>query len=197
MSDVALAVLAAGRGSRFGGKTPKPLLSLRGKPLVAWVLDAALATELRPVILVAGYRGRAVTRVAPPGVVVARTRRWRGGVSYSLKAAIEVLEGRPVVEAVCVALADQPLVGADAYRRLVAAKRAGATLAVATYAGVRANPVLVARPLWREVRRLGGDIGARALMERYPVTDVDCTGTGDPTDVDTLDDLRTLEARMG
>ena len=29
----------------------------------------------------------------------------------------------------------------------------------------------------------------------HPVTEVDCTGTGDPTDVDTLDDLRALEGR--
>jgi molybdenum cofactor cytidylyltransferase/nicotine blue oxidoreductase len=169
---------------------------LRGKPLVQWALESAAATDVHPVVLVVGYRGRAVTQAAPPGVLVARTRRWRWGVAYSLNAALELLEPWSKVDAVCVGLADQPLVGPDAYRRLAAAAQAGAMLAVATYGGVRANPVLVGRPLWREARRLRGDVGARALMERHRVTEVDCTDTGEPTDVDTLDDLQALEARL-
>lgn len=196
MSDVAIAILAAGRGARLDGDTPKPLLELGGKPLVTWALEAAFATEAHPVVLVVGYKARAVTRAAAQGVLVARTRRWRRGASASLNAALEMLGPWPQVDAVCVGLADQPLVGADAYRRLVGAHDEGAALAVATYDGVRGNPVLLDRSLWREARRLRGDVGARALMERHPVTDVDCTGTGDPTDVDTLDDLHTLEARL-
>ena len=194
--SVAVAILAAGRGARLGRETPKPLLELRGKPLVTWALDAASEAELHPVVLVVGYRARAVTRAAPQGALVARTRRWRGGASYSLNAALEILGPWTQVDAACIGLADQPLVGADAYRRLVAAHRDGVDLAVATYRGTRANPVLLGRDLWSEARRLRGDVGARALMERHPVTEVDCTGTGDPTDVDTLDDLRTLEARL-
>ena len=193
---MAVAVLAAGRGTRTGGSTPKPLLELGGKPLVDWALDTAASTDLHPIVLVVGYRGRAVRQAAPSGVLVARTRRWRWGAAYSLNAALELLEPWSQVEAVCVGLADQPLIGPEAYRRLVAAARAGATLAVATYEGVRANPVLLDRSLWHQARRLRGDVGARALMERNLVTEVDCTGTGDPTDVDTLDDLQTLEARL-
>ena len=54
----------------------------------------------------------------------------------------------------CVGLADQPRVGAEAYRRLVAAHAAGAELAVTTYSGERGNPVLLGRSLWPEARRL-------------------------------------------
>jgi len=100
------------------------------------------------------------------------------------------------VGAVAVGLADQPLVGADAYRRLADAYQGGATLAVATYRGKRGNPVLLARSLWAEARRLDGDVGARALMDDHDVVEVDCTDTGDPNDVDTLDDLREAERRL-
>ena len=50
----------------------------------------------------------------------------------------------------------------------------------------------LARPLWAAARSLTGDAGARQLMDGSE-TEVDCTGTGDPVDVDTLDDLRSLE----
>lgn len=200
--DVAIAILAAGRGTRLGrSKVPKPLVPLAGRPLVSWALDAAAASGLRPVLLVVGYRGGAVTRAATEGVVVVRSARWRRGIARSLRAALRALDGWAQVGAVCVGLADQPLVGPDAYRRLAVAYRDGAELAVATYRGRRGNPVLVARTLWAAASSLDGDVGARALMNRHPVTEVDCTGTGEPADVDTLEDVasvtRALAARRG
>jgi CTP:molybdopterin cytidylyltransferase MocA len=123
-----------------------------------------------------------------------RARAWRRGIAHSLRAALRALRGS-ATDAVCVGLADQPLVGADAYRRLAVAHANGARLAVATYGGRRGNPVLLDRAVWPAADQLRGDVGARALMGSYDVTDVDCTGTGDPVDVDTLDDLRALEGR--
>jgi CTP:molybdopterin cytidylyltransferase MocA len=103
------------------------------------------------------------------------------------------LEARAEVDAVVVGLADQPLVGAEAYRRVGDARAAGADLAVATYAGERANPVLVGRRWWPEAMRLRGDEGARVLLRRHPVMEVPCDGTGSPVDVDTPADLDALE----
>jgi len=191
--DVAIAILAAGRGSRLGGDVPKPLVELRGRPLVAWALGAATVSTLRPIVLVVGHRGDAVARAATEGVVVVRSPRWRRGIARSLRAAVEALEPWAQVGAVAVGLADQPLVGADAYRRLAGAYRDGARLAVATYHGQRRNPVLLARTMWPQARRLDGDEGARALMDEDDVVEVDCTDTGSAADVDTLDDLREAE----
>jgi len=55
--STAIAILGAGRGSRLGGDASKPLLEWRGRPLVAWAVDAALDSGLRPVLVVVGYRG--------------------------------------------------------------------------------------------------------------------------------------------
>ncbi len=199
MSGTAVAVLAAGRGSRVvgAGDTPKPLLELAGRPLVSWALDAAMGSGLRPVVLVVGHQGSKVGRVVPQGVSVIRARGWRSGIARSLRAALEALDGWAQVGAVCIGLADQPRIGAEAYRRLAAAYDDGATFAVATYGGARANPVLLARSLWPAARELDGDVGARALMATHPVVEVACDDTGDPQDVDTLDDLRTIEDTWG
>jgi CTP:molybdopterin cytidylyltransferase MocA len=194
--DVAIAILAAGTGSRLAGSTPKPLVPLAGRPLMSYALDAALAARLHPVVLVVGHHHRRVGDAAPAGVSVVRARGFRRGIGLSLRAALDVLAGWAQVGAVCVGLADQPRVGADAYRRLCRAYDDGATLAAATYHGDRGNPVLLARPLWEEARTLGGDEGARALMRSHPVVEVACDDVGDPTDVDTIDDLRAMERAL-
>jgi CTP:molybdopterin cytidylyltransferase MocA len=188
----AAVVLAAGRGSRLQGPTAKPLLEFRNRPLVSWALDAAVESGCAPVLLVVGHQADVVRDFASRAVIVVDSPRWADGISQSLGAALDVLERDTAVAGVCVGLADQPRVGAAAYRRLADAGARGAAIAVATYDGVRGNPVWLARPVWPEARKLTGDEGARQLMDGREV-EVDCTGTGDPADVDTLDDLHTLE----
>jgi CTP:molybdopterin cytidylyltransferase MocA len=164
---------------------------------VAWSLDAARASGLSPVVVVVGREADAVLAAAGVGdhEVVARNLLWGTGIASSLVAALRALGDRIEIHAVVVGLGDQPAVGADAYRRLARAYDAGARLAVATYAGVRGNPVLLARDHWDEALGLEGDEGARVLMRRHPVVEVPCDGTGEPTDVDTPHDLAALEAR--
>jgi len=120
---------------------------------------------------------------------------WRTGMGSSLRAALHALadpDVGPDVGAAVVALADQPLVGAAAVSRLIAAYRAGASVAVAGYDGRPRNPVLLAREHWPEVIAMAaGDQGARAFLRARPdlVTLVECGDTGRPDDIDTPADL--------
>ena len=101
------------------------------------------------------------------------------------------------VGAVVVALADQPLVGAEAVARLIAAYRDGATVAVAAYDGQARNPVLLARECWADVIAMAtGDQGARTFLRARPnlVTVVECGDTGRPDDIDTPADLARITA---
>jgi nicotine blue oxidoreductase len=94
--------------------------------------------------------------------------------------------------AAVVALVDQPLVGAEAIARLIAAYHDGASVAVAGYRGEPRNPVLIARPYWPEVIATAvGDVGARAFLRTRQelVTLVECGDTGSADDVDTPEDL--------
>src|SRR5205085_7370171 len=127
--SVAVALLAAGRGTRTGEELAKPLLRLQDRPLVSWALDSARASGLGPVLLVAGYDAEAVGALAPHDVEVVVSTEWESGIAHSLRAALGALSGRPGIDAVCVGLADQPLVGAEAYRRVAAAYDGGADLA--------------------------------------------------------------------
>ena len=187
--------LAAGAGSRFG--RPKALVELDGQTLAERGLAMLRAGGADPVLIVTGA---AQVDLGPEHQ--ARTvynGEWRTGMGSSLRAALRALtelEAGPEVGAVVVALADQPLVGAAAVGRLIAAYQAGAGVAVAAYAGRPRNPVLLAREHWPEVIAAAtGDQGARAFLRARPdlVTLVECGDTGRPDDIDTPADLEHIE----
>jgi CTP:molybdopterin cytidylyltransferase MocA len=176
-------LLAAGEGSRFG--QPKALVELGGQTLA----------ERGAGMLLAG--AAPVDLAARPRVQVVHNAEWRTGMGSSLRAALRALP--PDADAVVVALADQPLVGAEAVARLIAARRAGASLAVAAYQGQPRNPVLLAREHWPEVTAMAtGDRGARAFLRARPdlVTLVECGDTGRPDDIDTPADLDRIAGRL-
>jgi CTP:molybdopterin cytidylyltransferase MocA len=190
--STAAAILAAGRGSRLGGDASKPLLEWRGRPLVRWALDAALASGLGPVVVVVGYRaGDVRTALGADELLVVDNPDWDEGIASSLRAALRALTPVDDVDALAVGLADQPLVGSGAYARLAAAEGV-ARMRAACYDGRPGNPVWLARSLWPEAMHLRGDTGARTLMRDGTVDWIDCTDTGSAADVDTLEDLERL-----
>jgi CTP:molybdopterin cytidylyltransferase MocA len=176
-------VLAAGGGSRFGGDGHKLLAPFRGRPLVAWALDAAAVLDELLVVTGAVELGDLV----PPGARVVRNDRWAEGQATSLAAAIGAAADLGH-DAVVVGLGDQPLIPAEAWR-LVAAATA-TPIAVATYGGARRNPVRLAAEAW-PLLPPDGDEGARGLVRGRGdlVTEVACPG--DPADMDTQEDLAT------
>lgn len=187
-------LLAAGAGTRFG--SPKALASVGGELLVERGGRLLRAAGCRPVLVVLGAQSGEVRRRADlSGVEVVVNERWEEGISTSLRAGLDALRGR--AQAAVVALADQPLVSAEAVARLVAAWRGGAAAAVATYGGLAQNPVVFDASVWGEVvGAVRGDEGARAWLQGNParVTRVECGDVASAADVDVPADLERLRA---
>jgi CTP:molybdopterin cytidylyltransferase MocA len=182
-AHVAGILLAAGSGSRLG--QPKALVDIGGQPLVTRGVTLLREGGASPVIVVTG-----ATAVDLTGVVTVHNPHWATGMGSSLAAGLATAPDE--CAAAVVALVDQPLVGAEAVRRLIAAFRGGASVAVAAYGGRPRNPVLLGREHWAEVTALAaGDAGARAFLRARPdlVTLVECGDTGRPDDIDTTEDL--------
>ncbi len=192
-TGVSAIVLAAGAGSRFGGG--KLLAPFRGRSLIEFSLaNLAEAPVDETVVVVGDDAGRLRAACEPYRAAVVENPDWAQGQSTSVRVGLEALG--PEALAAVVLLADQPLVGAGAVRRLVEAFEEGAEVAVATYGGRPRNPVLFSRGVWSMlVAELAGDEGARPFLRRHPelVVRVPCDGVGDPADVDTAEDLRRLE----
>ena len=188
---VAGILLAAGDGSRLG--QPKATIRLAGSTLAERGVALLRDGGTDPVIVVTG-----AIPVELPGVLSVHNPDWLTGMGSSLATGLRALEASDAAAAV-IALADQPLVGAEAVRRLVAAHADGATVAVATYDGRPRNPVLIAHAHWPEVIALAtGDAGARPFLRARPdlVTLVECGDTGSPADIDTPEDLARVVAAL-
>ena len=183
---VAAVVLAAGEGRRFSGPSHKLLAPFRGRPLVAWAIDAAAAegNGFDEVVVVEG--AIPLADVVPPGVALLTNARWGEGQATSLGVAVEHARAAGH-EAIVVGLGDQPLVPPSAWRTIRSAPT-DPPIAVASYGGRRGNPVRLPSSVWDQLR-FDGDEGARELMRRKPslVSEVACEGN--PADVDTVEDL--------
>ena len=179
---IVAAVLAAGGGTRFAGDGHKLRAVVRGRPVVSWAVEAALAAGLDATAVVVGAVD--LDDLLPPGVEVVRNERWADGQATSLRRAVEWADGRGA-DALVVGLGDQPFLAPDAWRAVAAHD---APIAVATYGGARRNPVKLHRDVW-PLLPAAGDEGARGVIAGNPhlVGEVACAG--DPVDVDTVEDL--------
>jgi CTP:molybdopterin cytidylyltransferase MocA len=181
----AAVLLAAGGGTRYtasGGIGHKLTARFRGRTVAEWAVGRALAAQVGPVSVVVGP----VEVPVPAGVHVVPNPAWDRGLATSLQVALAIAR-RAGYRAVVIGLADQPLVEAEAWRR-VAQAPAGRPIAVATYGGRRSHPVRLAAEVW-PLLPTSGDRGARAVMRQHPELVAEVPSPGHAADIDTVEDL--------
>jgi len=180
---IAVIVLAAGAGRRFGGG--KLLAPWRGGVLIEGALHAAFAAPASQVVVAVGARGQEVARTVQAFAVrngceerlrLVEVAAWEDGLSASLKAAVAALPAE--TSAAFVFLADMPLIPDDIPPALAAALTPGHAAAIPEVKGELGHPVLLGSALFPLVAALTGDRGARKLLEglgdrlaRVPTTD--------------------------
>jgi CTP:molybdopterin cytidylyltransferase MocA len=195
---VAAVVLAAGRSRRFG--SAKLLAPLHGRPLAAHAFDVVSQARASGVV------ADAVAVVASGDDAVADLALAAGartivndapdrGLSGSLRRGLAALGAD--AGAAIILLADQPLVRQEVVAALVGGWRAGLGVVLRPrYAGAPdqpGHPVLLDRSVWALAAALEGDRGLGSLFPpgAAGVALIDVAGRN--PDVDTPDDLTTLE----
>jgi molybdenum cofactor cytidylyltransferase len=183
-------VLAAGRGSRFGGASHKLAQGFGSSNVLATTIANALGSGLPTVVVTTAALVPTVQAVVaardivllPP---VGSASREPLGMGYSIATGVTA---RAQARAWLVLPGDMPLIRSDTLQAVAHALEMH-PVAYAQYRGRRGHPVGFGAELYSELSKLSGDEGARRLVARYPAHAVEVDDPGVMFDVDTPDDL--------
>lgn len=197
---VGAVLLAAGPASRMGHQ-PKCLLELDDAPLIRRQLTALADAGVEELVVVLGHyadRIEPVVRDVPATLV--RHPDPDAGQASSLRLGLQALAGG--IDAVLVALADQPLIGAQDIKDLIGAyqnRPPGTELVQPTVDGLPGNPVMFSPAVRKQILAGGAGMGGKQWQAAHPhaVYRWGTANTHYRTDVDSPDDIEALAARTG
>ena len=162
------------------GERHKLLLPLHNRPVLAHVLDAVLASQARPVVLILGHQAEQVrahiaSHASHPDLSIIENPDYLQGMSTSMRLGIQTLQTDDYrkslngeIDSALVLLGDQPLITAQDIDTLIATYRTtGKRIIAPLYEGKRGNPILFDASLFPELLEVTGDEGGRSVLERH------------------------------
>lgn len=194
-ASVAAIIPAAGLSRRMG--TLKPLLQLAGKPLIAHVLDAlTAATTISPIIVVTGHQREPLSAaVAGRDVVLVHNEAYAEGemlssIQTGLRALPSAASG---IDAVMIALCDQPLVRSQTITQLVTAwSERRPRVLLPRFNGKHGHPIVLSAGGIEEIQSLDGKRGAtlKDYTSRHERLDLEVDDPAVLHDIDTPEDFQ-------
>ncbi|HEV3412698.1 MAG TPA: nucleotidyltransferase family protein [Puia sp.] len=193
MNKTGMIILAAGDSSRLG--RPKQLLPYRGRTLLTHVAAEALAADVQPVVVVTGaYQAEIRDALKGQPVSIIHNPRWETGMASGIVAGLtEALVIEPRLQAIIVAVCDQPYISAELFRSLMKKfTTSGKGLIACTYAETMGTPVLFGWPYFNALTTLSGDTGAKQLLKQYPDDVATVPFPKGGIDIDTEEDVKEI-----
>ena len=181
-------ILAAGQSRRFGGG--KLRAPWKGRPLILWALEAALAAPVFEVILVWGGDPLILPLLpSDPRLKIVHCEDHLQGMGTSLAAGLRATD--PTSAGVYVFLGDMPRVPAALTFAMAKALEGQVKAVAPEYDGQRGHPVLLSVVLFPKLLTLNGDQGAGAVLKDLGegLTLLSTPDDGCLFDIDRPDDL--------
>jgi len=193
-------ILAAGESRRFGSS--KQMEKLNGKPILNWVLEASLNSDLDKTILVLGHDHE---KILPrlnhlqdnTKLQIEINPAYNEGMSSSLRLGLsKTMEDFPAAMFI---LGDQPMITVRLINLLLgkfAENEMG--ICVPSFKGKRKNPVIMSKKYYKELMDIRGDKGARKIIDSnlQDVLFVEIDDNMAFIDVDTKEDLERLKGNL-
>lgn len=213
--STAAIILAAGSSSRMGAGRHKLLLPLAGRPVLTHGIEATLASQARPIVIVLGHQAQQVRSIIDPftkqsPITIVENPDYLQGMSTSMRVGLQTLltsktDQPPISQespphsqpfgSVLIVLGDQPLVTPQILDTLIATWRTtGKHIVAPLYEGKRGHPMLFDAYLFSELLEVTGDEGGRSIIERYraELTTVEVGSAVANADVDTWEAYQQL-----
>jgi molybdenum cofactor cytidylyltransferase len=167
-SKFGVIILAAGASTRLG--RPKQLLAYEGTTLLQHAVQAARASDARPVVIVLGADAETMQNGLPDSeVLVVVNGEWKEGMASSIRIGLTAFsEISPDAEGVILMVCDQPFVSASLLNELMAAyQKTRKPVVACAYEETFGPPVFFHHSLFIELLQLKGDIGARGVVRQH------------------------------
>jgi molybdenum cofactor cytidylyltransferase len=179
--------------------TPKQLLAYRGCSFIRHMAEVAITSVCQPIVVVLGANAEQIKpEISQLPVQIVENQQWAEGMSSSIRVGIKALDGgNQNLEAVAIALCDQPFVSPQTINQLIEAYHlTGKPIIASEYAGTLGVPVLFSRPLFSELMALKSNEGAKQLIKRHIHEVFSIPFPGGAIDIDTPNDYEKLQTLM-
>jgi molybdenum cofactor cytidylyltransferase len=193
MSKTGVIVLAAGNSSRLG--RPKQLLPYRGRTLLTHTTTEILNAGLHPIVVVTGaFHAEVSDSLHGQSVDIVFNPAWEEGMASGIVAGLsKILSAHPDVDAVIIAVCDQPFISSALLSQLVSThETSGKGIIASAYANSVGTPVLFGRSYFEQLLALSGSEGAKKLLKQYPDDLATVAFPEGDIDIDTGDDVQKL-----
>lgn len=197
--QIAILILAAGESRRMGEKV-KQLLPWGGSTLLGHAYKNAKDSSAAKVYVVLGAHCDLITKqVSVPQQQIILNSNWKNGLGSSIAAGIKHFTNKDKsYDAVLIMLADQPMID-DSYINEMITQWVGNTSQIVTtqYKNKKGVPAIFGASYFLELKKLGGDFGAKDIILRHNKSVSTLDPQGKATDVDTFKAYQRLLSESG
>jgi molybdenum cofactor cytidylyltransferase len=172
--------------------TWKPILPWRGSTVIETVVDTALASCSR-VIVVVGHRADELRSLLAgrEGVLIRRNSRYQEGQFSSLQVGLSAVSSRLFF----MMLGDMPLVRAETYNRLIDAWKDDLDALRPVWEDQPGHPVLASRKIISRTLDASANSSMRDLLVDMRLRTIEATDDSVCADLDTQEDYERLSGR--
>ena len=180
---IAVLILAAGGGSRFGSN--KQLALINGRPMLQHCINTANSLCPNSVYTVLGSQAEQLSKKISNTKLIFN-EQWQEGLGSSIAAGATHLQNR--CDAILILLADQPAVNRDYLERLIRLFE-GSELACSRYSAHLGVPAIFGPSHFSALKNMEGDEGAKMLLQSVTPRPKSLALGASALDIDTPEDL--------
>lgn len=195
MAKVSAIILAAGLSRRMGEEN-KLFLSIKGKPMVEWVIENVSKSIADEVVLVASELSMdQLTKWQSDRIQLVENLEYKQGMTSSIQAGVNAATG----DAYMICLSDQPLIKTETYDLLIqtfqeAAIQDPSAIVLPFFKDKKGNPVIFSAQYRTEILNHVAPEGCKEIVQanRKHLRKVDTTDAGILMDIDTQEDYKKM-----